>query len=46
MVGQKARLNKLMAGTIQPHMCIIDLKQMQQYYWARVTLRGERAWKG
>jgi hypothetical protein len=25
---------------------IIDLKQMQQYYGTRVTLRGGRTWEG
>jgi hypothetical protein len=27
-------------------MQIIDLKQMQQYYWTQVTLRGGHAWEG
>jgi hypothetical protein len=29
---------------VLPHMQIIDLKQMQQYYGTRVTLRGGHAW--
>jgi hypothetical protein len=26
-------------------MWIIDLKQIEQYYWTRVTLRGDCAWE-
>jgi hypothetical protein len=31
---------------VLPHIQIIDLKQMQQYYWTQVTLRGDHAQEG
>jgi hypothetical protein len=31
---------------VLPHVRIIDLKQMQQYYWTWVTLRRGHIWEG
>jgi hypothetical protein len=41
ILSEVSQAQKAKKSHVLPHMQIIDLKQMQQYYWTWVILRGD-----